>query len=153
MPTCAGRPFVVTDPGPPIMFGDMYNAVTELVTTPFKLTVTPPAMFLLITYVIEAYCLTLVRFPILTKVFGLKEPGHPINMLQPAILHATCNAIIDDRAIRKSVEDGGIGYHGACTTLEGMCQQILDWNREHEGDKPKLSILEGAAATAKALAA
>ena len=31
------------------------------------------------------------------------------------------------------MEEGGIGYRGGCTTIEGVCEELLEWNREHEG--------------------
>jgi hypothetical protein len=40
---------------------------------------------------------------------------------------------VDDSAAKRSVEEGGIGYRAGCTTMEGVCEEILEWNREHEG--------------------
>ncbi|KAK4145542.1 uncharacterized protein C8A04DRAFT_26799 [Dichotomopilus funicola] len=133
LPACAGRPFNVTDPGPPIAFTDLYTAAEQLSTKPVRTFPQQPLVLFLIAHVIEAWCLILARFPFLTKYFGLREPAGPIHMLQPSVFTVSIHTIIDDSEARKSVEDGGIGYRPGCETLEGVCEQILEWNRENEG--------------------
>ncbi len=133
MPACAGRTFNVTDPGPPISFADAYLAATELAAT--RVTVTPqrPLLLFLVAHAIEAWCLLLARLPVLTAWFGWAEPPSPINMLQPSVFSISIHTVIDDSLARKSVAEGGLGYQGGCTTMEGICEEILQWNREHEG--------------------
>lgn len=133
MPACAGRTFNVTDPGPPIAFADVYSAAKELAVT--RVTVDPqrPLLMLLIAHLIEAWCLLLTRLPFLTTVLGWKEPAGPIHMLQPSVFSISIHTVVDDSRARKSVAEGGIGYQGGCTTIEGICEEILQWNREHEG--------------------
>ncbi|EAQ92782.1 hypothetical protein CHGG_01017 [Chaetomium globosum CBS 148.51] len=132
MPACAGRTFNVTDVGPPITFADIYEAGEHLSVTRVRDKRQSPLALLLVAYAIEAWCLLLARLPFLTTVFGLREPSGPIHMLQPAIFSVSIHTVIDDSAARKSVADGGFGYQGACTTIEGVCEQIVEWNREHE---------------------
>ena len=132
MPRCAGRTFNVTDPGPPISFADMYLAAQSLSAT--RVTVTPqrPVLLFLIAHAIEAWCLLLARLPVLTAWFGWAEPAGPIHMLQPAVFNVSIHTVIDDSAARRSVQEGGIGYRGGCDTMEGMCEELLEWNREQE---------------------
>jgi hypothetical protein len=133
MPGCAGRTFNVTDAGPPIAFADAYLAGEELSATRVRTTPQSPLALLLVAHAIEAWCLLLARLPFLTTMFGLREPSGPIHMLQPAVFSVSIHTVVDDSAARKSVAEGGIGYEAGCTTLEGVCEQILNWNREHEG--------------------
>lgn len=133
MPRCAGRPFNVTDPGPPIAFADAYAAAAELSVTPVTTSYKRPLLLFLIAHVIEAWCLLLARFPFLTTWLGLREPSGPVHMLQPSVFNISIHTVVDDSMARKSVAEGGFGYRPVCTTLEGVCQEILEWNQEHEG--------------------
>lgn len=159
MPACAGRTFNVTDLGPPIAFADIYAAGEHLSATRVRTKRQSPLALLSVAYAIEAWCLLLARLPFLTSVLGWREPSGPIHMLQPAIFSVSIHTIIDDSAARKSIADGGFGYRGGCTTIEGVCEQILEWNREHEdaaeeagGDAPDGKLAK-AALTGKGVAA
>ncbi|KAK0618099.1 hypothetical protein B0T17DRAFT_509658 [Bombardia bombarda] len=132
MPSCAGRPFVVSDPGPPICFRDFYSLITQLPVTPVTEAYPPPIMLLLLSHAIETYSLALARLPFLKTVFGLKDLSGPLQNLQPAIFSVTAHTIADDSAVRRSVEEGGLGYSGVGTTVDGICEQIVSWNREQE---------------------
>ena len=35
---------------------------------------------------------------------------------------------------RKAIAQGGLGYEGVMTTMQGMVLEIVEWNREHEAD-------------------
>ncbi|KAK3694047.1 hypothetical protein B0T22DRAFT_352943, partial [Podospora appendiculata] len=120
MPRCAGRPFLITDPGPPISFADYYNLCSLLSATYFMVAYPPPVLMLMLAHAIETYCLTLAYLPFLKTVFGLKEPAGLIENMQPSIFTVCSATIAVDAAARASVEDGGLGYRGGCTTPEGM---------------------------------
>jgi hypothetical protein len=67
---------------------------------------------------------------------GLKEPTGQISMLQPStVVSSSVFQFADDGPARKSVEDGGLGYRGVCTTLDGMVNQCRLFNLEY-GRKP-----------------
>lgn len=86
---------------------------------------------LLFSYLVEAYIVAQHAFP---SAIGNLLPTLPpdIAQLQPPLFTvSTCHVIADDGEARKSVEEGGLGYKGICTTLEGMCLQVLEWNMEH----------------------
>lgn len=101
-----------------------------LVITPFRIISVPPLPMLLISYVIEFYNLLPARFPALQKVLpGL--PGGSAH-LQPGLFSICTHLLTDMSEAQKSVSEGGLGYQGVVTTLEGMCQEILDWNLEQE---------------------
>ncbi|KAK4152450.1 hypothetical protein C8A00DRAFT_44504 [Chaetomidium leptoderma] len=159
MPACAGRTFNVTDKGPPINFADLYGAAEELSVTPVRVARVQPLLLFLLAHVIEAWCLLLARLPFLTTVLGLREPSGPIHMLQPSVFTISIHTIVDDSAAKKSVAEGGFGYQGGCTTIEGVCEAIMEWNLEHEGadsapgGAPAASKAAKAALTAKGAAA
>ncbi|KAK3902880.1 sterol-4-alpha-carboxylate 3-dehydrogenase, decarboxylating [Staphylotrichum tortipilum] len=132
VPRCAGRTFNVTDPNGPISFADSYLAATALATTGVTVQKVVPLVLFLLAHVVEAWCLLLARLPFLTRWFGLREPAGPLHMLQPAVFGVSVHTVVDDSAARRSVEEGGIGYVGGCTTMEGVCEEILAWNREHK---------------------
>lgn len=137
MPRCAGRPYAVTDDGPPIAFADAYAAAGELSSTPAPISRATPVALFLLAHATEAWCLLLARFPFLTTRLGLREPAGPIHFLQPAVFSVSVHTLIDDRLARRSVADGGFGYRPACTTLEGVCQQLVEWNREQERERER----------------
>lgn len=140
IPACAGRPFAITDPNPPVAFMDAYNAIKELSEGPVTMSFPPPVLLLVAAHLIEAWCLLLARLPLLTDVLGLREPRPPLLFLQPSVCSVSSHSIVDDSAARRSVEHGGLGYSGVSTTLDGLCEQILCWNREKapEGRKARL---------------
>lgn len=131
----AGRPFCITDPGPPIYYGDMYRAMETLVTTPFRIVRVPPLPMLLVSYLVEWYNLLPVRGPAVLRKCWPRLPGSggvAVAHLQPGLFSICTHLLTDMRDAQRPVREGGLGYRGVLTTLEGMCQEILDWNMEQE---------------------
>lgn len=126
----AARPFLVTDAGPPPIFEDYYTlARITVAKNPPVIQYPPPVLLLVLAQLVEWYCVLLWRFPFLNRVFS--EPGFPLYWLQPACFSASINLIIDDSAARRSPEQGGLGYKPLCTTMEGMCMQVHNWNETY----------------------
>ncbi|KAI9687422.1 MAG: hypothetical protein M1820_010446 [Bogoriella megaspora] len=126
-----GRPFTITDPNPPPFAGSVYRLISVL--TGARVTHLPPVLIFVMAHVMELYVLFVFYFPKVAKLCGLKEPQGLTANLQPAIL-TTCGAqqFATSTQIEKSVEDGGLGFRGVCTTLEGMCDQVRRF-KEAEG--------------------
>ncbi|KAK3336297.1 hypothetical protein B0T19DRAFT_35313 [Cercophora scortea] len=126
----AGRPFTITDPNPPITYSDLYLLISSLAVTPFRVILLQPVGMLLLSYPVEWYILLLVKVPRLRKVFPplMGEVKH----LQPALFSICTHVIATAAAASRRVEDGGIGYTGILTTLEGMVQEVVEWNHEHQ---------------------
>lgn len=128
----AGRPFVVTDPNPPITYNDLYSAIATLSIHSFNIIRVPPVFMLLLSHVVEIYAELLYKHPILRRF--LPELTGDIKHLKPGIFSICTHLIADDKEARKPVSQGGLGYSGVLTTLEGMTLEILEWNREHVDD-------------------
>lgn len=123
----AGRPFLVTDGGPPATFREVYGVLGHAnEVKKFRVVSVSPVIILLISYAMEIWDLFVLRVPLMNKIFP--EPPDPINLYQLGLLAATTCALIDDAEARKAPEDGGIGYTPACSTLEGMTDFMVDWN-------------------------
>ncbi|KAJ9143201.1 hypothetical protein NKR19_g6972 [Coniochaeta hoffmannii] len=110
----AGRPFTVTDPNPPITYGDLYCALSVLAATGFRTVRLPPVLLL------------------------LPSLSGDIRHLKPALFSITTHLVATNEAASRPVEQGGLGYRGVLTSLQGMVQEVVDWNREHmDNTKPR----------------
>ncbi|KAJ0123973.1 dehydrogenase-like protein [Diaporthe amygdali] len=127
----AGRPFCITDPNPPIYYGDLYALLSKLAITPFKLVAIPPMPFVLLSYLIEFYTLLPYRLPSSLARFVPPLSGD-VKHLQPGLFSICTHLVADNADAGKPVGDGGLAYRGVLTTLEGMCQELVDWNQEQE---------------------
>jgi hypothetical protein len=128
----AGRPFVVTDPNPPISYSDLYTAISTLSVHPFRIVTMPPVLILVLSFAVEWYRLLPYRFPILRKL--LPEIKGDLRQLQPGLFSICTHLIGSDGDARKPVDEGGLGYRGVITTLQGMALEILEWNQEHASE-------------------
>lgn len=129
----AGRPFVVTDPNPPIRYVDMYTASATLSVHPFRVFVLAPVPALLLSHAIEWYCLLPYRLP---RWLGRWVP--PVRgdarWLKPGLFSICTHLVASNADIARPLDEGGLAYRGVLTTLDGMTQEIMEWNREHAGD-------------------
>ncbi|KAF3760033.1 NAD(P)-binding protein [Cryphonectria parasitica EP155] len=137
----AGRPFCVTDPNPPIYYGDLHNVIATLSCTPFRLLEVPPAPMLLLAYAVEFYNLLPARLPWLRRILPAL-PGAVV-YLEPGLFSICTHLVGNMDAACRPVDQGGLGYRGVLTTLDGMCQELLDWNHEqgqHAEEVAKLGV-------------
>ncbi|KAI1371177.1 NAD(P)-binding protein [Hypoxylon crocopeplum] len=128
----AGRPFVVTDPNPPIMYRDLYTAIATLSVHPFRTVGVPPVVILLLAHAVEIYAELPYKFPFLRRVLPALKGD--IRHLKPGIFSICTHLVASNEEIGKPVSQGGLGYTGVLTTLEGMALEILEWNEEHVDD-------------------
>ncbi|KAK4140046.1 uncharacterized protein C8A04DRAFT_32464 [Dichotomopilus funicola] len=131
----AGRPFIITDPNPPIRFADMHHLISTLSITPFRTTSLPPVLMLLLSYPIEWYIVARARYPLLGKV--LPEITGDIKHIQPGIFSICTHLVASNEAAERPVGEGGLGFRGVMTTLEGMAMEVLEWNRVQRQAKEK----------------
>ncbi|KAI0189088.1 hypothetical protein EV127DRAFT_110778 [Xylaria flabelliformis] len=130
--THSGRPFIVTDPNPPITYGDLYSAIKVLSRHSFTTVTLPPVLMLLLSHALEFYSeLRFMPFPFsLGKL--LPPLGGDVQHLKPGLWSITTHLIGTNSEVSKPVSQGGLGYQGVITTLDGMVLEVLEWNREHE---------------------
>ncbi|GAP85054.2 putative cholesterol dehydrogenase [Rosellinia necatrix] len=129
----SGRPFVVTDPNPPISYGDLYLAIKVLSRHPFTTVSVPPVLILLLSHAVEMYSeLPFLPFPFSTLGRLLPPLQGDVRHLKPGIFSITTHLVATNSEASKPVSEGGLGYEGVITTLEGMALEVLEWNREHE---------------------
>lgn len=124
-----GQSFVITDPNSPTTFSDVYLLLTTLSKTPTHFTIVPAIPLFLFSYLVEWYSLLQHRYlSFLPPIRG------SLVQLQPA-LFAVSNphTIADDSRARLRTEQGGLGYRGVITTLDGMCKEVEEWNRSVMG--------------------
>ena len=138
----AGRPFVVTDPNPPITYSDLYLAISTLSIHPFRALILQPAVVLCLSYIIEWLQIAPHRFPWLKGI--LPEIKGDARSLQPRIFTICTHIIGSDAEARKAVSEGGLGYTGVIATLEGIVLEILEWNREHGAEGQSDAVMVGA---------
>ncbi|CAJ2509187.1 Uu.00g142130.m01.CDS01 [Anthostomella pinea] len=129
---CSGRPFVVTDPNPPIRYNDLYTAIKTLSVHPFTTIPVPPIVILLLSHAVEIYSDLPYKFPFLRPILPALKGD--IKHLKPGLLSICTHLVVVDSEAMKPVAEGGLGYTGVLTTLEGMTLEILEWNEEHVDD-------------------
>jgi hypothetical protein len=127
----AGRPFVITDPNPPISYRDLYALVQTLAVTHFRTLPLQPIVMVLLSYPIEWYSLALANFPVLRRV--LPKLTGEVKHLKPGIFSICTHLVASNAVAGQAVSSGGLGYTGVLTTLEGMVQEVVEWNHDHKG--------------------
>lgn len=130
-----GKAYCVTDPNPPILYGQLYRALETLAhpLTPIAFLRIPHVALLLPAYAIEAYRLLQHRYlSFLPKIIG------DVAMVQPGVWNmCTLHIVYTDTAAQEE-----IGYRAPFTTLEGLALSVLEWNRNVE-EKAKSKIDQG----------
>lgn len=157
LPDIGGSAYAVTDPNPPIAFRDIYLLLSTLSKTPAEFPVYPPIIFFILSYCVEWYCLLQHRYLSFKQsagesgsyshtsafwlcglfgfLFSSKVPAD-LAILHPGLFNlCSVHCIADDSRARKKPEDRGLGYSPPLTTLDGLCKQLVDWNRQHQGDQ------------------
>jgi len=138
-PDVGGRSFIVTDAGPPISFGNCYGTIEVLGNVRFR--VLSPSLMLLLAHIIQMYYLA-THFLLQSRNVLLREVGdflpripHRIIDLQPSIWNtASRHIIIDSSNARAHPQEGGLGYEPFGTSLEGICQLVLDYQSKRVVD-------------------
>jgi hypothetical protein len=73
------------------------------------------------------------RFPFLRR-FRPDVKGD-VRHLKPGLFSICTHLVSSNTEASKPLADGGLGYRGVLTTLEGMTLEVLEWNREHSFDE------------------
>lgn len=138
-PDIAGEAFNVTDAGPPCTFGDNYVALSTL-DDKCKFPRYSMTFMLLIAHIVEAIYTT--RILLLSsnlsicRVLGRMIPAITGDLanLQPSMFALTSiHLVFDDSRARLPPSEGGLGYRGPYTTLQGVCKTV-DAHLKADGD-------------------
>ncbi|TDL24654.1 NAD-P-binding protein [Rickenella mellea] len=136
LPDIGGQAFCVADPNPPVTYGDVYHTLNVLTHGKTTFPIISPTLMLLISHMFELWYLirhVLLSLPKATPlhVLGRILPplGGDLVNLQPSLFAlVVVHLVFDDSRARLPPEEGGLGYEGVWTTLEGLCK-LVD---EHE---------------------
>lgn len=133
----AGRPYCVTDPNPPIRYKDLYMAVKTLSIHPFLDIPVEPVLMLVLSHFLEWYSLLPYKMPLVARL--LPKLSGDIRYLKPGLFSICTHLVSSNNAeISKPLEQGGLGYRGVITTLDGMVSEVLEWNKEHASEDGSL---------------
>jgi len=153
-PDIGGRSFIVTDAGPPIAYGDCYRAIEVLTEGNVKFQVLSSSLMLIFAHALQTYHITthvLSQSPnALLRAAGVLLPklSTPIINLQPPMWALTnIHLIFDSSNARAPPESGGLGYKPLWTSLEGICQAVLDYQSGRAVDDTHSNGGQGSLAT------
>ncbi len=102
---------------------------------------------ILISYPIEWYSMARAKFPALRRV--LPPITGDIKHLKPAIFSICTHLFATNTTASRPVAEGGIGYKGIMTTLEGMTQEVIEWNAEHKDPSGPKKVYRSSVALAE----
>ena len=132
-PDIGGDAFCVADSGPPPTFGDVHRALNVLSKGKVTFLNLSPTTMLSIAHLVGWYYLsrrflTQSSLAILTRI--MPAVYGDIVFLQPSMFALTnVHLYFDDSRARLPPEKGGLGYTNTCTTLQGVCQVVIDYDR------------------------
>ncbi|TFK49396.1 NAD(P)-binding protein [Heliocybe sulcata] len=143
-PDVSGQAFVVTDPGPPVTYGDVYRGLSALTDGMVKFPFLSPTAMLLLAHIFEAYYVARIFLmdssSSLFRMLGWLLPaiGGDLVNLQPSMFALTMvHLVFDDSRARLPPEKGGLGYTGVWTTEEGLCKLVDEFNKGGGGGEER----------------
>jgi nucleoside-diphosphate-sugar epimerase len=126
-PDIGGQAFVIADPGPPPMYGDMYTIMETLTDGECSFPHVSPTVMMTLAHLLEWYYRTQQSLVRKGSKFAFLMPalkGDILN-LQPSIFPLVLvRLIFDDSKARLPPEKGGLGYKGTWTSPEGLYRTI-----------------------------
>ncbi|KAJ3515628.1 hypothetical protein NLJ89_g1636 [Agrocybe chaxingu] len=134
-----GETYLITDSGKPVAYDDLYLALSALTNNHVTFPPLPASPILVVAYLIEAYHLLQSLFPsVLPPIKG------DVVKVQPALFNLTMIHLrIDDSRARLPCSEGGLGYQGPWSTLDGVCQVVSNHLEGEEGAKQAVSSGHG----------
>ncbi|KAI1798025.1 NAD(P)-binding protein [Ganoderma leucocontextum] len=146
-PDIGGQAFCIADAGPPVTYGEVYRGITEL--SKGEVTFTPLSATVMLAFAMVVECYYLARhallrapapFSALAKLVPALNGG--IVFLQPSMWSLTqVHLIFDDSRARAPPAEGGLGYNGHVTTLQGICKGVAEYQKT--GSKAQQRVIAG----------
>jgi len=120
----AGRPYVITDPNPPVAYNHMYTAIRTLSIHPFMVLPLPPALMLLLAHANEWWSVLPYKFPILKGI--IPAVGGDARYLKPGLFSICTHLVATNEESARPVSEGGLGRCEACDgDTEGRAGDIV----------------------------
>ncbi|KAF9046773.1 hypothetical protein BJ165DRAFT_1316596, partial [Panaeolus papilionaceus] len=123
----SGQAFTVADSGPPTAYRDTFTVLDTLANGATSSTVLSLTSMLIVAYLVEIWYtvqqLLIIRLTSIARNKLLGELTLPATLiqLQPSLFNVTAiHIMVDDSRARLPPEQGGLGYVGKYTTLEGL---------------------------------
>lgn len=140
---------MVTDPNPPIMYSDLYLALKTLSINAIVVVHLQPVIILILAHLLEWYSLLPYNLPFLKAV--LPELKGDVRYLKPGLISICTHLVGTNAEISKPLDEGGLGYKGVLTTLDGTALEILEWNKEQASGcgNPKKKVYTSSVAAAE----
>ncbi|KAF7797652.1 hypothetical protein EIP86_008852 [Pleurotus ostreatoroseus] len=132
-PEIGGSAFCVADAGVPPTFGDIHQALKVLSNGETKFPHFSITAMLGLAHLVEIYYL--IRHFLLGSPYSFLGRLMPrllgeVVFLQPSMFALTqVHLYFDDSRARAPPEKGGLGYDGFCTSIQGVCQVVVDHYR------------------------
>ncbi|KAE9396468.1 hypothetical protein BT96DRAFT_111764 [Gymnopus androsaceus JB14] len=128
-PDIGGQAFTVTDPAQPFFWSDHQAAMVYFSRGQHRCAMLASTPFILQSYLIERYYI--VKYYLRSHFFlawiGKYLPPLRANLVtvQPAFMAQCCiNLVADDSRARLPPSQGGLGYKGPWSALEGLCKSV-----------------------------
>ncbi|KAI6046144.1 hypothetical protein EDC04DRAFT_2888296 [Pisolithus marmoratus] len=129
-PDIGGQAFTITGTGPPCTFGDVHLALSTL-DNECEFPNYSFTLMLSLAHIIEALYVSKALLSMSNSAFGRALArmiplvrGDLVN-LQPSLFAlVSVHLIFDDTRARLSPSEGGLGYSGPYTTLQGICKTV-----------------------------
>ncbi|CCM04005.1 uncharacterized protein FIBRA_06162 [Fibroporia radiculosa] len=144
-PDIGGQAFCVADAGPPPLYGEVYDAVTQVSKGQTEFMYLSFTAMLALAQLVEWYYLA--RYFLLQSRFAFLGRIMPpvtgdIVFLQPSMWALTgIHLWFNDSRARLAPEKGGLGYNGDITTMEGVCKSVIEHQRD--GGKSLQRVIAG----------
>ncbi|CAA7267670.1 unnamed protein product [Cyclocybe aegerita] len=137
--TLGGETYLITDSGNPVAYDDVYLALSTLTNDRVTFPPIPASPILVVAHLIEMYYLLQSRLPsVLPPIKG------DAVKVQPPLFNLTMIHLkIDDSRARLSCSEGGLGYQGPWSTLDGVCQVVSNHLEGEKGAKQAVSSTHG----------
>ncbi|KAJ3732598.1 NAD(P)-binding protein [Lentinula guzmanii] len=147
IPDIGGNAFTVTDPQQPVLWSDLYAALSRFTDGSCQYSIISPTLLILVSFVVERYYITRHRLcssiPVVARLAKyLPQLRGDLLALQPSVMVLSyAHILVDDSRARLSPSEGGLGYDAPWTALEGLYKTIKQF--ETEGSLRPISLNTG----------
>jgi len=137
-PDIGGQAFTVTDPAPrPVLWSDIYAALLYFTDGQCRYSIIPATPLILASFLVERYylarhylCSSQYSFLAWAGKFLPPLRGDMLSFQPSTIVLSCANLLVDDSRARLPPSQGGLGYKGPWSGLEGLYKSVKQFNTE-----------------------